>query len=168
MPVVLLVLKALLSHWEPVCPHPCLEISSPGLHANSRPPHPSHPWDCLHCSCRNRDFIPVALPSTRCDPGQVLYSSPRLFFSAAEPGLRRCSARGSPCYLLLSHLLTCLAPDCVNSVASRPLLAPARSVAFFPLTLTLPFWTPLLGPPPSGSISWVLPDTPKPALSSLW
>lgn len=63
--VVLPVLKALLSHWEPDCLHPCLEISSPGLQASwsTSTPFPCMGLDCVHYSWHGTEVL-VHLDST--------------------------------------------------------------------------------------------------------
>lgn len=70
--------------------------------------------------------------------------------------MRRC-----PCYLLLPHLHNLFGSQPCYFVSSQPLLAPVHGVAFFPLIMC--FQTPL-PPTPSGNVSWLFMDPPKPAL----
>ena len=64
--------------------------------------------------------------------------------------------------VLLTMVNNVWLPDMLFCLLPAPPRACAR-VAFFPLTMH--FWTPLPPSPPSGNISWLLMDPPKPALS---
>lgn len=103
--------KGMVSYWEPVPLHPCLEISSPGLHANSRTP---APFPCMSLgrfdsSHYGTEVQVTWIPPQRhfplpCDLGQVLYCFPSSFFSATE----RTSLPTSTClpvWILTSVLL---------------------------------------------------------------